>query len=170
MALPIRYAYSDTGGNVPIRHYTLAASQTQTIGAPMKFSSGTAAEAANAAACATGLVGFACTTNQSAMGYDYGDVPSTEVVTGRANTVAIATAGRNVTFFGQISTGTSAIVAPAVSDIGVAYGLVKQSDNVWTVDRSNTTDLCVVVTGIDTSALGTGVVFFKVRNASLAAL
>jgi hypothetical protein len=170
MALPIRFAYTDNGSGPPTKHYTLAASQTQTIGSPMKFASGLLSQAANAAATATGLVGFANTTNQSAFGFDYGDIPATEVVTGRVNTCAVTTATRDTTFYGQISTGTSAIVAPAVTDIGVAYSLIKQSDNVWTVDRSNTSDVCVVVTDIDPTLYGTGVVFFKVRNASLSAL
>ena len=170
MALPIRFAHSDSGGGPPLKHYTLAASQTQTIGSPMRFSSGLLAQAADATAASTLLVGFAATTNLSAFGYDYGDIPATEVVTGRENTCAVVEATRNTTFYGQISTGTSAIVAPAVADIGVAYGLIKQSDNVWTVDRSNTTQLCVVVTDIDLTLYGTGVVMFKVRNASLAAL
>lgn len=168
MALPIRPAFADTSGTPATKHYTLAASQTQKIGAPMKFSSGTLAEAADAAACTTGLAGIAGAVNQSAYGYDAGDSPTT--VTGRANTIPIFPANRNTTFYGQISTGTSAIVAPATTDIGVSYGLVKQSDGYWTVNRSDTTNLCVVVTGIDDTLYGTGVVLFKIRNASAAAL
>jgi hypothetical protein len=167
MALPIRPAFADTSGTPATKHYTLAASQTQKIGAPMKFSSGTLAEAADAAACATGLAGIAGAINQSAFGYDAGDSPTT--VTGRENTIPIFPANRNTTFYGQISTGAT-LVAPAVTDIGIAYGLVKQSDGYWTVNRSDTTNVCVVVTGIDNTLYGNGVVLFKIRNASAAAL
>lgn len=167
MALPIRPAFADTSGTPATKHYTLAASQTQKIGAPMKFSSGLLAEAADAAACTTGLAGIAGAINQSAYGFDAGDSPTT--VTGRENTIPIFPANRNTTFYGQISTG-STLVTPAVTDIGVAYGLVKQADGYWTVNRSDTTNLCVVVTGIDNTLYGTGVVLFKIRNASAAAL
>lgn len=168
MALPIRPAYAETSGTPVFEHYTLAASQTQKIGAPMKFTSGTLIEASSAADAATGLAGFAAALNNSAFGFDAGDSPTT--VTGRENTIPISPANRNTVFYGQISTGTSAIVAPATTDIGVAYGLVKQSDGYWTVNRSDTTNVTVVVTGIDPTLYGTGVVLFKVRNASAAAL
>lgn len=168
MALPIRPAFADTSGTPNVLHYTLAASQTQKIGAPMKLTSGTAIEASSAADAATGLIGFASATNNSAFGFDAGDSPTT--VTGRENTIPVHTANRGSTFYAQISTGTSAIVAPATTDIGVAYGLVKQSDGYWTVNRSDTTNVTVVITEIDPTIYGTGVVFFKVRNASLNAL
>lgn len=168
MALPIRPAFADTSGTPATKHYTLAAGQTQKIGAPMKFTSGTLIEASSAADASTGLAGISAAVNQSAFGFDAGDSPTT--VTGRENTIPILPANRNTTFYGQISTGTSAIVAPATTDIGVAYGLVKQSDGYWTVNRSDTTNLAVVVTGIDPTLYGTGVVLFKIRNASAAAL
>lgn len=168
MALPIRPAFADTSGTPQTEHFLLGSNQTQLIGAPMKLSSGLAVEATSAADAATGLIGFAGARNNSAFGFDAADSPTT--VTGRANTIPVATGTRGTTFYGQISTGTSAIVAPAQADIGVAYGLVKQSDGYWTVNRSDTTNVCVVVTGIDDTLYGTGVVFFKIRNASLAAL
>lgn len=168
MALPIRPAFADTSGTPATKHYTLAAAQTQKIGAPMKFTSGTLIEASSAADAATGLAGIAAAINNSAFGFDAGDSPTT--VTGRENTIPIHPANRNTTFFGQISTGTSAIVAPATTDIGVAYGLVKQSDGYWTVNRSDTTNVAVVITGIDATLYGTGAVLFKIRNASAAAL
>jgi hypothetical protein len=168
MALPIRPAFADTSGTPQTEHFLLNTGQTQLIGAPMKLSSGLATEASSAADAATGLIGFAAAKNQSAFGYDAADSPTT--ITGRENTIPVHTGTRGNTFYGQISTGTSAIVAPAQADVGIAYGLVKQSDGYWTVNRSDTTNVAVVVTGIDPTLYGTGVVFFKIRNASLAAL
>lgn len=167
MALPIRPAYAESSGTPSIQHRTIGAAQTFKIGAPLKSSAGLAVEATSAADAAANLIGFSNTIPESTFGFGAADSPAT--VTGRENTVAVIVGNRSTVFYGQISTGTSALVAPAVSDIGVAYGLVKQADGYWTVNRSDTTNLAVTVTAIDTSVDGPGRVYFKIRQASLAA-
>jgi hypothetical protein len=158
-ARPIRPAYVESGQGIPpVKHYTIANAQSLKIGTPVTLSSGLAAEIANDAT--TNILGVAQGKSESAYGYDIGDSPL--VVTGRADTTPVALNSRNTVFVGQLSNGTTALVTPSTSNVGVAYGLQKQTDGAWTVDTSDTTNIVVRVIGFDLSEGGpNGVVFFK---------
>lgn len=68
-------------------------------------------------------------------------------------------------FVGQLVSAALPVLAPATTDIGVSYGVVKGSDSVWYVDRADTSDVVVRVTKID---INTKLVWFKFLPAAVA--
>ena len=164
MPLPMRAAYLEGTGSTPIKHFALA-SGTIVQGAIMKFSTNnTIIEITGPTDISGTILGVAKAGNQSAMGFDMGDSAGS-VVTGRVDTIPLDLAEADIVFVGQISSAANTLVVPAATDVGVAYGVVKNSDNTWTVNRGNTTNLTVRV--IDFRLQGEqcsdpfGLVFFK---------
>lgn len=165
-ALPFRPAYVEGGGSPVTRHYVVKSGEDFVLGAPMTINAGEVDEIDTDDV--TLVVGVAGAADASAYGYDMADQPST--VTGRANTVPVHVANRNVVFMGQISNGTTALVVPDAANVdGVGYGIIRQTDGVWTVDESDTTNKLVQVVDFDTSVGGTnGIVYFKFFAAAVA--
>lgn len=58
--------------------------------------------------------------------------------------VLVATARPGATFWAACTS------APTQDNIGKAYGIVKDSDDYWIVDLTDTTNTCVVIQNIDT--------------------
>jgi hypothetical protein len=163
MPLPIRAAYNEGSGLPAVKHYPLA-SGTIVRGALMKLNTNnTIVEITGPTDISNTILGVAKAANASAFGYDMGDSPT--VVTGRADTIPLDLANRDTVFVGQIVSAANTPVVPAVADVGVAYGVVKNSDNTWSVNRSNTTNLTVRVLGIvppgEQSSDPFGFVYFK---------
>lgn len=156
VALPFTPAYIEGGGTPSTLHYAVFSGEDFVRGAPMTIN-GNAVDELDTADV-TLIVGVAAAADASAFGYDMADSPT--VITGRENTVPVWIANRSTVFYGQISTGAT-VVAPAASDVGVSYGVVRQSDGTWTVNRSDTTTVTVKVTKIDTSLDSPGRVYFK---------
>lgn len=172
MPLPMRAAYLEGTGTPTIKHFVLA-SGSPTQGAVMKYSSNnTIIEITGATDISNTILGVAKAGAQSAFGYDMGDSTGA-VVTGRADTLPLDLVNRDVVFVGQIVSAANTPVVPAASDVGVAYGIVKNSDGTWSVNRSNTTNLTVRV--IDFRTQGPecsdpfGLVYFKFLAAATVA-
>ena len=164
MPLPMRAAYLEGTGTPPVKHFTIA-SGTPLQGAVMKYStSNTIVELTGATDISNTILGIARAGNQSAFGFDQGDTAGA-VVTGRANTIPLDLANRDVVFVGQIVSAADTPVVPAATDVNVSYGIVKNTDGTWSVNRSNTTNLAVKV--IDFRTVGEqvsdpfGLVYFK---------
>ncbi len=139
MPLPMRAAYLEGSGTPTIKHYVLA-SGTVVQGAVMKLSTNnTIVEITGPTDISNTILGVAKAGSESAFGFDMGD---------SANTIPLDLANRDVVFIGQISSAANTLVVPAASDVGVAYGIVKNTDGTWTVNRGNTTNLTVRVIGI----------------------
>lgn len=115
----------------------------------------TAGEVVNGTANPAEIVGVALQAAASNPGYDMANSPPT--ITGRNQTVSVAIAGPQTTFRGDLTAGSSTVVAPAVSDIGAQYGVTAYSGK-WTVDRSNATDRVEVV-GITGTTASDQVIF-----------
>ena len=140
MPLPMRAAYLEGSGTPAVKHYVLA-SGSPTQGAIMKFSSNnTIVEITGPTDISGTILGVAKAGAQSAFGYDVGDSTGA-VVTGRADTLPVEFAEADVVFVGQMVSAANTLVVPAASDVGVAYGVIKNSDGTWSVNRSNTTNL-----------------------------
>lgn len=167
MALPFRFAYTESGVAPSIRHYAVRSGEDFVKGAPLTINAGEVDELDTDDV--TLIVGVAGAADASAYGYDMGDSPT--VVTGRANTVPVTVASRETVFVGQLSNGTSSLVVPDAANVGVAYGLIRQSDSTWTVDEADTTN--DVVTVIDFVTQGPecadafGLVYFKFLQSTL---
>lgn len=163
VALPFLPAYVEGGGTASTRHYVVKSGEDFVQGAPLTINAGEVDELDTNDV--TLIVGVAGAADGSAFGYDAGDSPTT--VTGRANTVPVFVAGRDVVFYGQLSNGTTALVAPDAANVGLTYGVIKQSDGRWTVDEADTTNVVVTVIGFDTSLDSPGRVYFKFLQSTL---
>jgi len=163
VALPFRPSHVEGGGTTSTRHYVVKSGEDFVIGAPLTINAGEVDELDTNDV--TLIVGVAGAADNSAFGFDAGDSPVT--VTGRANTVPVFVAGRDVVFFGQLSNGTTALVTPDNANVGEDYGLVRQSDGTWTVDEADTTNVVVTVIGFDTSVDSPGRVYFKFLQSTL---
>jgi hypothetical protein len=167
VALPFRPAYVETGTVPSTIHYAVKSGEDFVAGAPLTINAGEVDELDTDDV--TLIVGVAAAADESAFGYDMGDSPT--VVTGRANTVPVWRATRDTVFIGQLSNGTSALVVPDAANVGVAYGVIRQSDGTWTVDENDTTN--DVVTVIDFVTQGpecsdaSGLVYFKFLQSTL---
>jgi hypothetical protein len=94
-------------------------------------------------ACATDAVlcsGVALTPADGAVAYQEGGVR--EIDTGK---VLVAVAGPGHTFLMKETSGD----APAITDVGVAYGIVLESNGTYTIDSAETTATLVTVVDID---------------------
>lgn len=169
MPLPMRAVYVEGSGTPAVRHYVLA-SGTPTQGAIMKFSTNnTIVEITGPTDISGTILGVAKAGAQSAFGYDMGDSAGA-VVTGRADTIPLDLAEADNMFVGQMVSAANTLVVPAASDVGVAYGVIKNSDGTWSVNRSNTTNLTVRVYDFKTAGEQVsdpfGLVYFKFIQAA----
>lgn len=163
-ALPFAPSHVEGGGTPNVRAYVLKASEPAVVrGTVMTINAGEVDEFDTDDV--TLIVGVAAAGDQSAYGYGIGDSPTT--VTGRANTIPIWLAGTDVVFYGQLSNGTTALVAPDAANVGVSYGLIKQQDGRVTVDEADTTNVVVRVIGFDTTQNSPGRVYFKFLSSTL---
>jgi hypothetical protein len=110
----------------------------------------------------TPIVGVALEAANSKPGYDMGHSPT--VVTGRVQEVSVAKANRSTTFSGRMVNGAVDPVTPALTDIGVLYGLAKVGND-WVVNQAETSATRVMVTDID---IPNKFVLFKFMEAHLA--
>ena len=132
--------YSQSG-SPEIMEYTATAAQTFTLGAVLINSSGTVSEGGSNP---TAIVGVAMSGAFKGPGYDAADSPSP--ITWREGLLSVAKAESPHNIFVSPmcnNTLTSTKVAPAVTDVGVQYGVVKQtsgaSAGAWWVDKNLTT-------------------------------
>lgn len=130
------------------------------LGSVVIFSSN---EIAVAGADPTGIVGVALAPANSAPGYNAQNNPT--VITGRARKIPIARADRHTVFSGYLTNGSSAAVASALTDLGIAYGITAYS-GIWTVDKAKT-GATERVRVVDWDPLW-GKVFFKFLESALA--
>lgn len=163
VALPFTPAYIEGGGTTSTRHYVVKTGEDFVRGAPLTINAGEVDEIDTDDV--TLVVGVAGAADATAFGYDMGDSPVT--ITGRENTVPVFVANPNTVFYGQLSNGTTALVAPDAANVGVAYGIIRQSDGSWTVDEADTTNLVVRVIKFDTSLDSPGRVYFKFISSTL---
>jgi hypothetical protein len=113
--------------NRSIREYTLPVGQTFIAGAAMVLVAGLAQEcAANPAL----ILGFSL--------HPAGALPQT-------NRVLVSIAHKDSTFWLEGN------VAPVAADVGVAYGIVRDADLVWHVNKADVVNTRVEVVSIDTT-------------------
>lgn len=168
MPLPFRPAYVEGGGSPSVTHWPLRSGETCVTGSPMTRNGAEVDEIDTDDV--TLLLGVAAAGNQSAFGYDAGDQPASPVVTGRVDTIPIYKANATTIFYGQIS-NNGTMVAPASSDVGVNYGIIRHSDGTWSVDRNDTTNVVVRVLKVVTQGPECsdpfGMVWFKFLASTL---
>lgn len=162
-ALPFTPSHIEGGGTPNVRSYVVKSGEDFVRGAPLTINSGEVDELDTDDV--TLIVGVAGAADASAYGYDMADSPAP--VTGRANTVPVWTANRDTVFYGQLSNGTTALVAPDAANVGTSYGLIRQPDSRWTVDEADTTNDVVTVIGFDLTQNSPGRVYFKFLNSTL---
>lgn len=152
--------YSQSG-SPEIQEYTVTAAQTFAKGAVLVFSSGTVSEGG---ANPTDIVGVAMGAASSGPGYDAANSPSP--ITWREDLISVAKAeaDRNI-FVSPMcnNTLTSTKISPAATDVGVQYGIVKQTSGAsagqWWVDKNLTTSNArVEIVKVD---IGNQLVHFK---------
>jgi hypothetical protein len=149
------------------------AGQTFVIGAPLVFNGSQQVIEATSPITTAVLLGVAMQGVDTNPGYQAANTPVN--ITYRSGVVSVARANRITVFSGNLVNGSSALVTPVQTDIGVNYGLKSYvvatmfgNQNVWFVDRSQTAgNACVTVVAIDTTA-GNQIVFFKFMEARLA--
>ena len=167
IALPFRPAQLETGEAFSTIHYAVKSGEDFILGAPLTINAGEVDEIDTNDV--TLIVGVAGAADASAYGYDMADSPT--VITGRANTVPVWRATRDVVFVGQLSNGTTSLVVPDAANVGEDYGVIRQSDGTWTIDEADTTN--VVATVIDFVTQGPecadafGLVYFKFLQSTL---
>lgn len=148
----------------PVKAWAYPNAQTFKIGAAMILSANKAQEAG--ATPTTNILGFAAQPVDSNLGFGAANSPTQ--VTGRNQTVSILTANSETVFRGSLVNASAVVVAPAITDVGVKYGLSSQG-GVWCVDKALTgASAAVQVVDYDTSTSDGGFVYFKVLVAALA--
>ena len=132
--------YAQTG-SPEIQEMTVTAAQTFVAGAVLIFSSGTVSEGGSNP---TDIVGIAMAAASSAPGYNAANSPSP--ITWQENTIPVAKAESDTNIFVSPfcnNTLTSAKATPALTDVGVQYGIIKQtsgaSTGCWWPDKNLTT-------------------------------
>lgn len=143
-------AYSSSGAP-EIGEYTATAAQTFIAGAVLIFSSGTVSEGGSNP---TAIVGVAAAGAFDAPGYNAANSPSP--ITWREGTLPVyRSVGKNI-FVSPMcnNTLTSAKYTPVAADVGVQYGIIKQtsgaSTGAWWPDKNlTTTDARVEILKID---------------------
>lgn len=167
VALPFRPAYQENGTNPSTIHYAVKSGEDFVLGAPLTINAGEVDELDTDDV--TLIVGVAGAADASAYGYDMGDSPT--VITGRVNTVPVWRATRDTVFIGQLSNGTTSLVVPDAANVGIQYGVIRQSDGTWTVDEADTTNDVVNVIDFVTQgpecADAFGLVYFKFIQSTL---
>lgn len=154
-------------GTVPeVISRQIKASQTFTKGAVLIEEAGSTGKVQEASADPTTVYGVALADAFTNPGNSFANSSQLLQVTGTINEVSVAVANRLTIFSGRMVDGDEAIVTPALTDIGVQYGLVKTSaDSEWCVDQSETSTKSVEIVDID---IDNKIVYFKFLEAVLA--
>lgn len=134
--------------------------QTFLVGALLVFNgSGLVVECGADPTLVAGVAGQAVDTSY---GYQAANNPTT--VTGRAPVVSMLVADRVTIFSGRMINGATDPVTPALTDIGVSYGVAKTAAGDWVVDQADTTHLVVKIVKVD---ITNKFVYFKFLSAVL---
>lgn len=159
MGYPMQPARIPGGGVFNVTGYDTTAGQTFIRGAIVQFASGKVSESTTGVK--TNIVGVALQGAFTGPGNQMANNPTTITYQDTITSVAVAD---NVTVFeATFVNGSTTRVAPAVTDIGVTYGVSKYTD--WAVDKSLTgANAAVTIVGIDT---GRNLVFFKFLAAAI---
>lgn len=91
-----------------------------------------------------GVAGQAVNTSY---GYDAANSPVP--VTGREPVVSMCVANSTTIFSGRMINGGTDPVTPALTDIGVNYGVAKTAAGEWVVDQADTTHDVVIIVKVD---------------------
>ena len=152
-------------GTVPeIRARTITAAQTFTKGAVLIETAGPTGAVSEAAADPTTVLGVAAEAAFTKPGNEFGHSSQLLQVTGTINEVSFYAANRSTVFSGRMISGATDPVTPALTDIGVNYGIAKTGDD-WVVDQAETVTVSVCIVDID---IDTKTVYFKFLEAVLA--
>ena len=134
--------------------------QTFTKGALLVLAAGKVSEcAANPAS----VYGYAGQAAFSGYGYQSANANITTQITGQGSNISVIVADRITQHSGRMVNGGTDPVVPAITDIGVGYGVLKVGND-WVVDQSNTTQKVVKIEDIDTTL---NLVYFKFLDAVL---
>lgn len=132
------------------------------IGSVLTLSSGQLALATTGPT--TGIVGIALQAYNSEPGQNQMNSPA--VTTGPTTILSFAVAIGTTIFASKFTNNSATYIAPATADIGVNYGLTKQTSGIWTVDKNITgASACVTIVGID---IGNLLVYWKFMSAAIA--
>lgn len=116
----------------------------------------------------TAIVGVALEAPASKPGFSVNFDAAVNARTGTVAGVSIAKANRITIFSGRMKNGATDPVVPATTDIGAKYGLVAVAvtgGNEWVVDQSDTVNVRVEITDVDTTI---NAVFFRFLESALA--
>jgi len=80
-------------------------------------------------------------------GFQMADSPV--VITGRQNKVSIVAATPTQKFWGRGVNGGTDPVTPTQTMVNESYGVVKDSDGIWAIDISDTSNTRVTITRVD---------------------
>lgn len=152
---PARFA----GASAPeVQSMQYDVAQTFKKGAVLVYEGGATGEVIEGAADPAAIVGVSLEAADSKPGFGVGNASTVVATTGRAQEVSVAKANRQTIFTGR---GSS---APALTDIGVAYGIVKSGDD-WIVDKADVVNTRVRVIDVD---VDNALFFFRFLESALA--
>lgn len=143
-----RPAYVEGSGTPLVRHLPVKSAEDIRKGTVLALDTGEMAEHAGGSTV-TGIIGVALAATESGAGYNMANEDDTVFVAGRSNTVPYAVATDNQVFVGVLTNGnTTTVTTPAAANLRT-YGIIKLTEEVWTVDISDTTDVVVRVIKFD---------------------
>lgn len=156
MGYPLQPAQVPGGGVFSVRDLVPYSTETFIRGAVVIYDASHAGFIAEAATgVKTVILGVALQGASTSPGNQMANSPTT--ITWKDTTVAVAIADAVSIFQSTFVNGSATRVAPAATDVGVAYGLSKYTD--WAVDKSlTTTNAAVTVVAVDTMR---NIVLFK---------
>lgn len=153
MGYPMQPARVPGGGVFSVLAPDTTAAQTFIRGAVLVFASGKVSEASTGVT--TNVAGVALQGAFTGPGNAMANSPAP--ITWQETQTSMAVADSVTIFEATFVNGSTTRIAPAVTDIGVSYGVSKYTD--WAVDKSLTAGSAAVrVVGIDTQR---NLVFFK---------
>lgn len=122
-------------GAPEVAEYAPQAAATFTLGAPLqRDASPEFVEEHAGAATVTGILGVALQACAAGVA-DFG------------SRIQVAKAEQNIEFLGQvINAGVIQAIAGDGTHLGVAYGMLKHTDDTWYVDQADTTNVVLTVT------------------------
>lgn len=162
MALPALRVHQIQGSKVEgIQYMDYTTGQTFLLGEVLIFDSGGNAgkvKVAGADPASGTIVGVSMQAADSSPGFSAANAPTT--FTGRSQKVSVTRPNDETIFAGCFTNGSATPVAPALTDVGLQYGITAYS-GVWTVDKAKTGGSArVVITGFDLDQVPDQV-FFK---------
>ena len=171
VSIPIYGSRSAQGQQPEVRRLAEGASKTFLTGTPVQLTSGYLA-AWDGTTVALGICGFSMEPGKNRTSNGVAQIITTPpAVPNEANAVTIQippfddgkmniyVANNQTYFYGEANTTATQ------ANIGVAYGLTKDTNGYWYVDFTNTTTPSVVVTGLDD--WDTRGVFFQVLASAI---